>query len=102
MAFAIVKTGTWLYGGRVETPVDIIALDYDWWYSLAEADGQLEPGERPMTPGPDGCIYYVRFREALKHSEPVWPDSHGHATVSEAMKYAESKVVGGIKWHNAT
>lgn len=30
MDIKIVKSGTWLYDGTVEKPVDIIALDYDW------------------------------------------------------------------------
>lgn len=102
MALVIVKAGTWLYEGRVEVPVDIIALDYDWWYSLAEADGQLKPGEQPMALGSDGFLYYVRFQKAQQREEPTWPDSPGYVTVAEAMKYAESKVVGGIKWKKAT
>src|SRR5690606_25019322 len=59
---AIVKTGTWLYGGSVETPVDIISLDCDWDYELNKADGRLEEGEEPIPLGPDGCLYYVRFQ----------------------------------------
>lgn len=100
MALRIVKTGTWLYDGSVQTPVDIIALDYDWWYSLTEADGLLDPDEQPEAMGPDGCLYYVRFRKALQLAESTWIDSPGHATLAEAMRYAESIIVGGITWHD--
>ena len=47
MTLRIVARGTWLYGGSVETPVDIIALDYDWEYEFDRTDGQLEP-EHPV------------------------------------------------------
>ena len=98
MTLSIVRTGTWLYGGTAETPVDVIALNYDWWYCLAELDGQLEPGENAKSLGPDGCLYYVRFRRALEPDEPTWPDSEGYATIIEAMAHAECKVEGGVKW----
>ena len=54
MPLKIVRTGTWLYDGTVEKPVDIIALEYDWWYSLASKDGQLDDDVEPNPLGPDG------------------------------------------------
>jgi len=98
MALKIVLTGTWLYDGLVEKAVDIVALEYDWWHSLAEADGQLEEGETPLPLGPDGCLYYVRFQRALNPAESTWVDSYGHQTLSGAMAAAEDKVVGKIGW----
>lgn len=102
MALTIVRTGSWLYDRQVEMRVDVIALNYDWWYSLAEADNQLEEDEKPMLLGPDGVLYYVRFKDAGKEKEPTWPDSLGHRTLAEAMSYAEQKVVGGVRWNSAT
>jgi hypothetical protein len=95
----IVKRGIWLYDGTVEKPVDIIALDYDWWYELAKADGMLEPDEDPEPLGKEGYIYYVRFKRALETEGPNWVDSCGHQELKEAIKAAEAKVSGGIKWH---
>ena len=97
---AIVRTGTWLYGGSVETPVDIISLDCDWDYELDKADGHLAADDEPTPMGPDGCLYYVRFKDALSPPTPTWPDSIGFPTVEEAMRCAESKVQGGIHWHD--
>jgi hypothetical protein len=97
---AIVKIGTWLYGGVAETPVDIIALDCDWDYELDIADGVLDP-EPPHPMGPDGFLYYVRFQHALQPPGPTWVDSPGCTSVEEAMRYAENKVQGGIRWHDA-
>lgn len=99
MALRIVREGVWLYGGSVETPVDIVALDYDWHFNLAKLDGQLEPGEEPTPLGPEGWLYYARIRRALQNNEPTWPDSPGFATVREAMQHAEQKVVGGVRWN---
>ncbi len=99
MSLRIVRTGTWLYDGMVEKPVDIIALDYDWWYRLAFEDGQLEDGEEPTPPGSDGCLYYARFQRALDTSEATWVDSEGYQQLSDAVAAAENKVAGGIHWH---
>lgn len=98
MSLEIVLTGTWLYDGTVEHSVDIIALDYDWWYSLAEADGRLENGETPMPLGPDGRLYYVRFQRALEASAPTWVDSYGHQELAGAVSAAEAKIPGTISW----
>jgi len=94
---AIVKTGTWLYGGVGETPVDIVAMDCDWHYELDKADGVPDP-EPPQPMGPDGVLYYVRFQHALQPPGPTWVDSPGCASVEEAMRRAESKVQGGVRW----
>ncbi len=97
---AIVKVGTWIYGGSVETPVDIISLDCDWGYELDKVEGHLAPDDQPTPMGPDGCLYYVRFQHALTPPTPTWPDSIGFATVEEAMRCAEGKVKGGVRWHD--
>ena len=99
MTLRIVRKGIWLYGGSVETPVDIVALDYDWHYNLAREDGHLEPGEESSPLGPDGWLYYSRFRHALEQTEPTSPDSPGFISMQEAMQHAEQKVVGGVRWN---
>lgn len=98
MPLKIVRTGTWLYDGAVDRPVDIIAFEYDWWYSLAAKDGLLDDNEQPTPLGPDGCLYYVRFQLALDPSEPTWVDSAGYQQLSDAMAAAQEKVVGKIHW----
>ena|SRR5690606_7363855 len=98
MALCIVRKGIWLYGGSVATPVDVVGLDYDWHYNLAREEGWLEPGEQPSPLGPEGWLYYARFRDALQTTEPTSPDSPGFATVREAMQHAEQKVAGGVRW----
>ena len=98
MTLRIVERGTWLYGGSVETPVDIVSLDYDWGFELDRADGQVEGGQVPDELGPDGVLYYARFKHALDPSEPTWPDTPGCKTIAEAKILAERKVTGGINW----
>jgi hypothetical protein len=98
MTLRIVARGTWVHGGLVETPADIVALDYDWAYEFDRAEGRLEPDQVPTPLGADGVLYYGRFKHALNPTEPTWPDTPGYRTVEEAMRYAESKVEGGIRW----
>jgi len=94
----VVRTGTWLYDGIVERPVDVIALDFDWWYELSKADDMLESGEEPLPLGPEGVLYYVRFQRAGQPVLPTTVDTPGFASVNCALEAAEGKVRGGIRW----
>lgn len=58
----IVATGTWLYSDTVRMAVHIVRLDYDFWYEIVKADGDLEPGELPDL-NADGHLYYVALRD---------------------------------------
>ena len=62
MGLEVVATGSWVYDGIAESPVWIVRADFDFWYELAAADGELEPGETPQL-NDDGVTYYVAFRE---------------------------------------
>ena len=94
----IIRSGIWLYDSTVEKPVDVIALDYDWWYAMAAEEGGLEPGEEPGPFDDAGLIYYVRFRYAGQTDQAHWVDSGGFTTIADAVNEAESKVRGTIKW----
>lgn len=94
----IVASGSWVYADTVERPVDIVGLDYDFWYELARADGQLEPGESPRSSDENGLLYYVRFRHAGEPVAGTWPDSGGHDTIDAAKHAAAGRVVGPISW----
>jgi len=98
MALRIIKAGTWLYNNEVARPVDIIALDYDFWYELGKADEQLETGEEPEPLSPEGFLYYARFQRAGETSEPTWVDSPGRRTIDAAMNDAQEKVPRPISW----
>lgn len=94
----IVRSGRWLYDGAVPTSVDVIGLDHDFWFAIAEAEGQLSPGETPSVPGESGLLYYVRFRHAGSDEPPTWPDSGGYQTLEEAVRAAEERAPGRIWW----
>jgi hypothetical protein len=94
----IVKSGRWLYDSKVEKPVDIVGLDYDFWYEIARVDGNLEEGEEPVARDEDGLIYYVRFASAGDTTTPTWPDSVGYSTIAEAMASAESRCPSLVTW----
>jgi hypothetical protein len=99
MALTIIRTGHWLYGGSVPMPVDIIGLDYDWYYeSSSKGAGILEDDDRPIPLDSSGLIYYARFRKAGETAEPTWVDTVGDATPEDAMLAAESKIPAGIIW----
>lgn len=95
----IVRSGRWLYDDTVEMPVDIIGLPYDFWFELAKADEQLDPGETPTAPGESGLLFYVRFRRAGETSTPTWPDSAGYVTIDEAVRAAEERAPTAIVWN---
>lgn len=96
----VVRSGTWLYDGTLEQPVDVVALNFDWWHELASADGLLEEGETPLPLGPTGFLYYARFQHAGDSSAPTSVDTPGHRTLAAAMEAAERKVAGGIAWQD--
>lgn len=96
MRVRIVKSGRWLYDDSVYSPVDIVALDFDYWYEVARQEGMLEEGELPESSDRDGFLYYVRFREAGKTASPTIVDSGACRTVEEAMSAAESRLT--IEW----
>ena len=94
----IVKSGRWLYDSSVEKPVDIVALDFDYHYEIAHADGTLDAGEQPQPMGEDGVLYYVRFRSAGDKRTPTMVDSRGLAALSEAIAIAEQQAPSPIRW----
>lgn len=94
----VVRTGTWLYDGALEKPVDVIALDFDWWHELWKADDMLEDGEEPVPLGPDGVLYYARFQRAGQLTAPTSVDTPGFSSLEGAIAAAENKVVGGVTW----
>lgn len=98
MAIKVFRSGTWLYDGVVIKPVDIIGLDYDFWYDLHKVDGLLSPEDKPEPLSDDGWLYYARFRYAGEHSEPTWVDSDARKTIVAAMNDAEKKSPSQINW----
>lgn len=87
----IVKSGSWTYAGKVEKPVDVVGLSFDFWFEIARLDEQLEPGDKPQPLDDAGLIYYIRFQYAGQTSEPTWPDSIGYGTIDAAMLSAEAR-----------
>ncbi|MEL7044649.1 MAG: hypothetical protein AAGL66_06470 [Pseudomonadota bacterium] len=93
----IVKSGEWLFEGELELPVDIVVLNYDWYYENEKGDGVLRKGAAPVPPGPDGLLYHVRFQEAGEVDE-LWIDGGCYSTLEEALDGAQWKAPSTIKW----
>jgi hypothetical protein len=92
---AFVKQGLRIQGDGQHMSVQIIGLDYDFWYEERQARGALPPGAEPLPLGPDGLLYYVCFREpGDRIVESPRVDTEAFATVEEATDEAESLVVG--------
>lgn len=94
----IVRHGRWLYDNSVSLPVDIVSLNYDFWYEIGKADDQLKPGELPQPMNELGVLYYYRFRRAGDMTTPTWPDSAGYSEIEQAMLAAQEKAPSAIQW----
>jgi hypothetical protein len=77
-----------------------IALTYDYWHETARADGDLADLEQPQPLGPDGFLYYVRYRKADSTETPTWVDGGGFASLDEAVAAAENGVPSPVIWSN--
>ncbi len=95
----IVRSGSWLYDDAVRQPVDIVALDFDFWHEVGSADGQLEPGEKPQSLGDEGFLYYVRFKHAGDRTTPTWVDGSGHRSLADAVADAERAAASPLRWN---
>ncbi len=87
---ATVATGVWQYDGHLDEAVRVVALPFDYWHAMAEADQQLEPGEEPEPKGDGGLLYYAYFTQI---------DGPGFPTIIQAKGFAQSKVRSEIRWN---
>jgi hypothetical protein len=93
----VVARGVWQYDETVPTEVLVVRLDYDFWYAVGEADGELADGEVPAL-NADGHLYYVRTTPGWVEGEPFWPDSTGAQSVDDAKAEAQGRVPAPIAW----
>lgn len=93
----VVATGTWLYDGVAQLDVLVVEADYDFWFSLGEADGELDSGEAPVL-NSEGHVYYVRYRPGWRPAMPFWPDSAGFMSIANAKTAAEAKLLSPVTW----
>jgi hypothetical protein len=74
MSIKVVAEGIWIYNGSVQRRVWIVEADYDFWYEMASAEGDLKPHEQPDL-NADGIVYYVAFK--APEDGRFWPDGGG-------------------------
>ncbi|QAY59566.1 hypothetical protein ET475_05915 [Microbacterium protaetiae] len=86
----ILRSGTWISEAGDIKPVDVVGLPYDYWYELADVNGELERGQTPTPFGPDRLLYYVRFAGA--GTKKPRPDSVAFPTIDAAVAEAEATV----------
>jgi len=94
---APVAEGICVYGGVSEYPIYVIEQNYDYFYSMAEADGTLEDGESPCL-NAEGKVYYLFFGE-LPESRPYAVSSMGAFTsLAEAKSWASANLPYFSRW----
>jgi hypothetical protein len=86
-------SGEWLYAGMVAKPVRIFALNYDFYFELAE--GYHDDAAKPEL-NSQGEQYVVVWHNEPFFDAPDFP-SNGFMNVTAAKDYAES-VVQKVKW----
>lgn len=93
-----VKVGHWLYDGVKPMAVKIFAINYDYYYyEIAKADNILEENEQPEL-NENGYIYMIRWGDSEWFDFGSITVEGGRLDIETAMKKAEGKVKGGIKW----
>lgn len=95
---SVIKAGTWLYDGQVETPVRILRQTRDEYH---------EPGydDDPPDLNEEGHAFIVVYGEpsppepGREAAGPRWPSrSHTCLSLEEAVALAERTVGSGITW----
>ena len=94
----IVRSGTWLYDKTSPMEVRIVCQNYDYSYALGQADGNLEPDEKPIL-NSEGIIYYILFG-AVGEERPFGVRGSGFMSVDDAASWAATQVPSPIQWHN--
>src|SRR5262245_39510447 len=93
----VVASGEWLYDGSVATTVLVVRLDYDFWFAIGEANGDLSEGEQPSL-NDEGFLYYLRHRPGWIEGEAFWPDSEGFASLEKAKAAAGASLPTNVEW----
>lgn len=94
----LVLRGKWLYDNSVYQPVQIFVIDYDYYYEIAKADEQLEPGEEPEL-NEKGEMYMIKWNDKPDFNS-YGTTEYGGFTLEEAKKKVEAKV-SGVEWDSS-
>lgn len=93
--FVVAASGTWIYDGLLPLPVDVVGVDRDLWNDIGVEDGDED---EPQPLGPDGLLYYVRFRAAGQDRYP-WPEGAAFDDLDAAKRSAEAQAPSPVVWH---
>ena len=85
--------------GRVPLP-RVVEATYDFWFEIAKADDELDPGEEAKL-NLEGLVYYVVVRP-YSPSDTFWPDSAGFITLNDARRGAASMLAGPLDWSRSS
>jgi hypothetical protein len=93
----VVLQGKWLYDNSVYMPVQIFVIDYDYYYELAKADEQLEPGEEPFL-NERGEMYMIKWNGNPDFLS--FGTTEGGGLSLEEAKEAVERKVNGVVWES--
>ena len=91
----LVLKGQWLYQNVIPMPVQIFAINYDYYYEMDLEEDCLQDGQEPEL-NQDGEIYMVAWHDD-KYFSFAASVGFGGLTLQEAKASAES-VVSQIDW----
>lgn len=93
--YNLVLRGQWLYDNSVHKTVQIFSIDYDYYFEIAKADGQLETAEQPIL-NEHGETYMIKWDDNADFNS-FGPRENGGLTLHEAKHIVEGKV-GLVRW----
>lgn len=92
----VLKTGSWIYDGVVVGRVRILRMKAEH-SNIADLDEDDDEQEEPPT-DVEGYFYVAEFSLLALGPSNSGSRSWGHATVEEAIRYAEEKLPSPISW----
>jgi hypothetical protein len=90
-----IQRGRWLYNGQILKGVRILAINYDYWYEVEEADGLDMSDEEPAL-NEQGEMYVIDWMNASFTQRESF--SVGHLDLAETLALAQSVVKQSIEW----
>jgi len=94
-----VLRGMWLYDQAAWRPVQLFAINYDYWYEITKADGDLEEGEQPKL-NESGEQYMIAWTDC-GYFDSYMQLKFGGLTLKSAIETAEELAGQKIRWDNS-
>lgn len=92
----LIIRGQWLYDKTTPMPVQIFAINYDYYYEIAKADGSLEKEDKPeLNELGEQYLIALHKNDFFSLNGSI---RYGGISLEEAKQQAEKLVQQIIKW----